>query len=125
MRKERAYATQKQHVCLFCAAFVLSLCFLNVLFARCLRHCLCQAQKKALSLQNKTLRVGLHKLGAYVAHRPYDSVEIHLFGHITQVYVLHALHMRLVYVAHVFGIRRTRGWYMLHMRFTYVKHIFS
>ena len=39
----------------------------------------------------------------------YDTVEIHLFGHITQVYVLHALYMRLVYVAHVFGIRRTRG----------------
>ena len=95
-----------------------------------MRHCLCQAQNKALFLQNKTLRVGLHQLRAYVARRPrkqetYDSVEIHLFGNITQVYVLHALHMRLVYVAHVFGIRRTRGWHMLHMRFTHVKHVFS
>ena len=109
---------------------MLSLCFLNVLFARCLRTVYVRPKIRPYFLQNKTLRVGLQKLRAYVAHRPrkqetYDSVGIHLFGHITQVYVLHGLHMRLVYVAHVFGIRRTRGWYMLHMRFTYVKHVFS
>ena len=54
-QRTRIRNAKTAHMFVLCGACVVFVLFFNVLFARCLRHRLCQAQNKALFLQNKGL----------------------------------------------------------------------